>query len=588
MNYLVPIVAVFGFYNITSKINNKLNLGLNNFNFSIFSFLIFIGLIVILITFQIKLNIVFNGLLIIFSISILNFIYFYSKSIYLFLIKEKLLSILFLFFSILTLIPIAGADSYAYHLAWPQDLIENPKILFDVLYLESRVVGIGEIVNYIGLILGTENLLSFLSFVVLFSYILKFNKDKRNLIILVVLSSPIYFKYLIDQKPFILPCIFLIIFIENFFNKILQNKIENIDILAFFVSLSFFANSKYPFLIIAFTIVLFFLFVSFKKNFYNRFVIFGLIIFIIHFLPLPLAKFIFFGDPFSPFLEEFFYNADQDILKLKEMYKTWDGFKVSSASDYLGGLLPLLRSIFNFFIPIAPFTILDTFGLSVIFVFLIRYNDNLKLFFILIIFFVITCLVFVTNFQSRWFLFIFLYSVLSYDYLKIKPKELKFFKYILKFVTITLLIFQFYYLANVLKDFVYLNFDKTLGKYVYLYEEIKEVENISGENYTLTNTRGNFFYKNLIQYKYKEFSKKNLINNKNLNKIKFGFFSTGTSKVNNDEIYSKTPLKNFKYDCVEIIYNKLNIVAKRNILSRKDYENFIFVKFKKPILECLN
>ena len=160
MNYLVPIIAVFGFYNITSKINKKLNLNFNNFYFSIFSFLLFVGLIFILISFQVKLNGVFVGLLIIFSISILNFIYLHSNFIYLSLKNEKILSSFLIFFSILTLLPIAGADSYAYHLAWPQDLIDNPKILFDKLFLESRVVGIGEIVNYIGLILGTENLLS--------------------------------------------------------------------------------------------------------------------------------------------------------------------------------------------------------------------------------------------------------------------------------------------------------------------------------------------------------------------------------------------------------------------------------------------
>ena len=587
MNYLVPIIAVFGFYNITSKINNKLNLNFNNFYFSIFSFLLFVGLIFILISFQVKLNGVFVGLLIIFSISILNFIYLHSNFIYLSLKNEKILSSFLIFFSILTLLPIAGADSYAYHLAWPQDLIDNPKILFDKLFLESRVVGIGEIVNYIGLILGTENLLSFLSFVVLFSYILIFKKDKRNIILLVILSSPIYYKYLLDQKPLLLPCIFLIIFIENLFYKVSKKKTNNFDIISFFLSLSFFANSKYPFLLIAFAIFLFFLYISIKENFFKKYFLFGLILFFTHFVPLPLIKFIYFGDPFSPFLEGFINNADQDILRLREMYRNWDGFKVTGPSGYFETFLPLLRSILNFFIPIAPFTVLDTFGASVIFIFFLRYESNLKLTFSIIIFFIISCLVLTTNFQSRWFLFIFLYLVMSYDYIKINPKSFIIFKDILKFIMILLLIFQSYYLGNVVKDIIFLSFDKTLKKYVYLYKEIKEIEGVSGENFTLTNTRANYFYKNLVQYKYKEYSKKNLIDNKYLNNIKFGFFSTGISKINNDEIYSKTILKNFKEDCIEIIYNNLNLVAKRNFLSKKDYENFVFVRFKKPVKDCL-
>ena len=73
----------------------------------------------------------------------------------------------------ISLIPLAGADSYAYHLAWPKDLILNPDILFEKLDLEYRVVGVGEIINYLGLLLKTQNLQSFLSITILFFYILK-------------------------------------------------------------------------------------------------------------------------------------------------------------------------------------------------------------------------------------------------------------------------------------------------------------------------------------------------------------------------------------------------------------------------------
>ena len=173
MNYLVPIIAVFGFYNISSKINNKLNINVENLYFSIISFLSILGLIVIILSFKVNLTIFFNITFIIFFISFINFVFSNYKIIQSFLFKEKILSIFIIFFSILTLIPIAGADSYAYHLAWPQDLINNPKVFFDIIFLESRVVGIGEIINYVGLSLKTENLLSFLSFVTLFSYVIK-------------------------------------------------------------------------------------------------------------------------------------------------------------------------------------------------------------------------------------------------------------------------------------------------------------------------------------------------------------------------------------------------------------------------------
>ena len=150
-----------------------------------------------------------------------------------------------------------------------------------------------------------------------------------------------------------------------------------------------------------------------------------------------------------------------------------------------------------------------------------------------------------------------------------------------------MMVFHYFYIAHVVKNSLLINFENVLKNRAYLYEEINEVKNISQENYTLTNTRGNFFYKNLIQFKYPNFSTKQLLKNKNIHKVKYGFFSTGTSKLNNSELYSETILSNFNPDCFEIIYNKLNLVAKRNIFSSKDYENFVFVKFIKPIKNCL-
>ncbi len=588
MNYLVPIIAVFGFYNISSKINNKLNLKVENLYFSIISFLTILGLLVIALSFRINLAIFFNLLLIIFFISFINFLFSNYKIIKSFLFKERILSIFLIFFSILTLIPIAGADSYAYHLAWPQDLIKNPKVFFDELFLESRVVGIGEIVNYIGLSLKTENLLSFLSFVTLFAYVLKIKKDKKNLIILVLLASPIYYKYLLDQKPFILPCLFLIIFLDYFFKKIFSGKTNYLDIYAFFLSLSFFANTKYPFLVIAFFIYVFFLYFSVKEKFFFKYIFLSLLILIFHFLPLPLMKFIVFGDPFPPFLEGIINKGDEDILMLKEMYKSWDGFKISTTLNGYEGLIPIFRNVLNFFIPIAPFTVLDTFGASVLFILLVRFNSKIKLIFSLLTFILILFLVLLTNFQSRWFLFIFLYVVLSFDYLSLSSKNIKFLNKLFLLVACVILVFHVFYLGSIVYYSLKFGFQNTKQKYVYLYKEIFEVKKVSGESFVLTNARGNYFYDNLIQYKYKKLSKKYLKKNKNVEKIKYGFFSTGTDKISDTELFSKSILTNFQPDCIEILYNNLNLVAKRNIFSRKDYENFIFVKFKKPILKCLN
>ena len=57
-------------------------------------------------------------------------------------------------------------------------------------------------------------------------------------------------------------------------------------------------------------------------------------------------KLIVLGDPFSPFLEGIFNNPDKDILKLREMYKSWDGFKVSQGETIYFEFISLLRNIF--------------------------------------------------------------------------------------------------------------------------------------------------------------------------------------------------------------------------------------------------
>ena len=85
----------------------------------------------------------------------------------------KKIFLIYLILSAISLVPLAGADSYAYHLAWPKDLISNPEILFEKLNLEYRVVGNGEIVNYLGLLFNSQNFQSYLSITILFFYILK-------------------------------------------------------------------------------------------------------------------------------------------------------------------------------------------------------------------------------------------------------------------------------------------------------------------------------------------------------------------------------------------------------------------------------
>ena len=582
MQYIFPIIAVFGFFNITHIIQKKFKLKQDSFLFAIEAFLLVLMIIVILIILKVKLIIFSNILILILFLSFFDFILRKREMIISFISSEVKIFIIYLLLCSISLIPLAGADSYAYHLAWPKDLILNPDILFEKLDLEYRVVGVGEIINYLGLLLKTQNLQSFLSITILFFYILK--KQNKFFLVLIILSTPIILKYAFDQKPFLLPCIILIIFIENLFFKISKNAVDNFDLIGFFSSLYFFLGSKYPFLIIGFLIAIFFLISSIKKSFFYRFVLFGIIFFLIFFLPLPLVKYLEFGDPFSPFLESFLSNPDQDIISLKIMYQSWDGLKINNDQN---DFIILLRNLLNFVIPIAPFSFLDTFGFSVILLFFFKFENKIKFYLFLYLLIFTTAMVLMTNFQSRWYLFVILFAIFTHDKLRITNIKFDTILKLLKFTSIVLVSFYLYFLCFVIFNSTFNSFENTKEKTLYLYSDVKKIEKKVGDSHILTNVRANFFSDKLIQYRYPNYTKTYLANNENLSKIKYGYFSSGKEIFSKDDIKGSI-LSNFDKNCFNIISSSNNLVAKRNLFSRDDYEHFVFIRFNNNVIDCIN
>ena len=581
MYYFIPIITLFGFYNISLKIKHKLKINYDSLLFSLILFLLTLVIFTNLIFFKINLQFTKYIILIVLTLSFIEFLYSHRSSIISKINENKFSFLIYFFLATISLIPLAGADSYAYHLAWPKDLLLNSEIIFNKLNLEYRVVGNGEVVNYIGLLLGTENLQSFISISILFFFIL--SKKNKNLIFLIIISSPIFLKYCFDQKPFILPCLIFSIILGNFIKNINLNKIQNLELISFFLALVFFAGSKYPFLLIGFIVSLIFLTLSYKYKFLYKYLFFGLIIFIVYFLPLPLAKFLEFGDPFSPFLEGLFNNSSSEILKLKQMYKVWDGFKISGDED----ILTNFRNIFNFIIPIAPFSILDTYGVGFALIFFYRFRDKLNYVLIFILLTVTSVMVYLTNFQSRWYIFLILFIVLNHHYLAIPEKIMKIFTKIMSLIIIVLLSFYLIFFGYVIYNSNLNSFEDTKNKLLYLYKEINHLENLSNGKLILTNTRTNYFSNNLVQYKYPNYSKKYMKNYVNLENIKYGFFSIGGTYKNEQELKEKSILKNFEIDCYDILNFSKKLVAKRNFLSRKDYEQFVLIKFNRNINNCL-
>ena len=74
MNYILPIIAAFGFFNITSIFQKKFTSKKDSLLFAIQAFLITLMIITILIILKVKLNVFSNIILIILSLSFFDFI----------------------------------------------------------------------------------------------------------------------------------------------------------------------------------------------------------------------------------------------------------------------------------------------------------------------------------------------------------------------------------------------------------------------------------------------------------------------------------------------------------------------------------
>lgn len=580
MSFLFPIIAVFSFYNISTKIIEKFNIKYDTFLFSIIAFLIYLILITNFIIFKINIIWIYYLSYIIFIFTSLNFIIFQRTKLINSILNNKISFTIFSIFLILSLLPLSSADSYAYHLAWPKELILNPEIIFNPLEMEYRVVGNGEIINYIGLLFGSENLQSFLCCVVIYFYVLK--KKNKNLLFLIILSTPVFLKYSLDQKPFLLPCLFFAIFLGNLVNKIHLKDINNLDLIGFFLSLYFFAGSKYPFLVLAAIVAIYILILSIRHNFFKRFIIYGFIFFLLFFCPIPFAKYLAFGDPFSPFFEGIFNEGNQDIAELRLMYAFWDGYKLGEDE-----FIPLLRNLFNFIVPIKPFSLLDTYGFSVLLIFFYRFKHKDEIVLILLMALITSLMVIYTNFQSRWYLFIVTYMVFLSDNFLIPKKYFKTIKFSLIGFSALMFCFYFYFLGFIFYNSSIKSFENTKEKLIYLYTEINEIQKITKDELVLTNTRSKYFSDKLVKFKYPKLFENELNKNEKLNLIKYGFFSVGVNYSDTEDLKKYSVLRHFKDDCYNVIDFSRNLVAKRNLFSYKNYENFKLLKFNKEIKHCL-
>lgn len=579
MKFIVATIFLISLYQLPEKIckfyNFKINIVQRYFGIALILSFIYLINIYFLIFFSNSkfLNIFIFLLILIYGFKIQDIKIKFIKIID-FLKKEKnnkseiLIVIILILYFLISFIPLSDLDSLRYHMWLPKQIINHnftSYITFDYLFF-----GANEIINLFSLNLNFENFSSNINFLYLLAFYQCFNwyKEKKliqnNIYILIFFSIPYFISLISSQKLFLLPVFissFSILYFFINYRKIGKIELIILDTLFFFIvciKITFL-----PYLILYFLIKNFYLKNNFKENCLIYFILSIIFIF-----PLIWFKFIFFGEPLIPF-----YVLNKANL---EWYTPFKNYVLTYGySNYF------FLNFLKIFVPFNLSEIFQTLFPSIIALFFINIKKNIKLTFVLFIFFLIPILIF-KNFQSRWFLPTIPLIAILYD-------TQNRYHNIVKKLLILFLIFKIFILIPI----ALISFTSTISeknKNIFLRNfsygfEVAEFLKKEYPNQKIISNIQNFYYINEIIPIYSQELDKNLIDQISFKK---NFFSMN---LKNDEKFIIVLLDN-KYSANEI-KDKFNL---QNIKILKNYnKNFEFsgrnflIKSKSSItiFECL-
>lgn len=340
---LFSFTFILGIFHINHILNRLLKFK-DDFLLKICSFYTLFGFISSLTVFVSLLNLVNNYFIIFFYyficvlglISTINFLfharfnsYFHHKIIF---IKNTHYSVFYLtltvlaFYFLLSITPATDADSLDYHLGLPLDILRKDGLYFKLEWKHSRIVGLGEFINLIGLIIRTDNIGSSLNFVslclllfVTYNYTTK--KQINILLTLVILSTPLLLQLIPSQKPqfygvcsIVIPTILIL----------KTGKINQKYLFVIIGSVFFGISLKYSFYISGCISLLFIIYVMKHRLPIN--IIYCIILYLTFIFPLHFLKYNFFGDPISPMLSMFLNNGPVEQQFYSEFKIGTDGF----------------------------------------------------------------------------------------------------------------------------------------------------------------------------------------------------------------------------------------------------------------------
>ena len=448
-NFILPILLASGFYyigfvitkifklkNIIEKISNPIyqycSIGIAFFLFTFYP-IFFFGFLKTYLIKYISYSLLFLGLFNFFlnnlSVPLKNFL------------KEKIINknyiylIFVILYFFLSLAPITSGDSLAYHSTVAKHIFLYGEFPKNSLTLEYALAGIGEFLNAFAFSINASTFSSFIHFIGLVSILGIFDRsltvnniriEDKQFIFLLLLSCPILTFLIYTSKPqffytsLLIFCFSLLINIRKFKSKIELSKIFIISIIFGIIAVL----AKFSFIVGFFLIILNYLFLIKKiLSFYKTFLI-ALILLIYLMLPSLIWK----QELYNFFFINFLLNPlPTNIPGFYELYlngKNYDG-----ESFPLSLFIPLSFNSLNIFLG---------FGCIIIFFLIKEKFDNKKLF-LFNIFFFIFILSFFGLKSPRFYLDIYLFSILifiSVFYKIIKFKFYELFRSIIYFQSI--------------------------------------------------------------------------------------------------------------------------------------------------------
>lgn len=239
-----------------------------------------------------------------------------------------LIALCLLGFLVMCLSTPTDADSLDYHIGIPLEILRNQDLNFNQDILHFRFIGLGEMINLIGLANGCPQLGSTLQYLLLILFIqiaIKLNGNTNSaLFILFIIGIPVLFFLLPSQKHQLTG-----ILCTSIFFYVLYYKYTDINTIGFALLCSlliFPVTIKYSFILSVTSIWAYIILIHVKKKTYkvllHRSALFILLL-LFFYSPVLYHKYLLYGDPLSPLLEKYVQSPRIDVINFSNYIRNY-------------------------------------------------------------------------------------------------------------------------------------------------------------------------------------------------------------------------------------------------------------------------